>query len=279
MPFREKLKKAFKSSSPSSSKHSSPVIAQGEQRWPSNVYRPDEPMPRPKYRAPVKKEHKEKLEAFNFGSSWRRRSHVSLYSPMGSRLPSRRNSRVSRKSVSGPSGAGKDSMDARRKSVVSPTRNGSIGGQDRRYRHSARIAQQMKLQPEPEQSGDDDVANVGISRVNSNEKPPQIHVDQPTPARTPARTPSARNDDHNIASRLSHLSNASSDGYFPAQDQHFGLGQEYSSSTASKADSGPAGQHIISNLGVVGGEHSMFTEEDLAKAMARSRMSSHALPV
>ncbi|KAF2222645.1 hypothetical protein BDZ85DRAFT_130701 [Elsinoe ampelina] len=166
MPFREKLKKAFKSSSPSSSKHSSPTIAQ-EQRWPSNVYRPDEPMPRPKYRAPVKKEHKEKLESFNFGSSWKRRSHVSLYSPMGSRLPSRRNSRVSRKSVSGPSGAGagRDSMEARRKSVVSPTRNGSIGGQERRFRHSARIAQQMKLQPEPEHSGDDDVANGMLTTV------------------------------------------------------------------------------------------------------------------
>ncbi|KAG8630167.1 hypothetical protein KVT40_001786 [Elsinoe batatas] len=279
MPFREKLKKAFKSSSPSSSKHSSPTIAQ-EQRWPSNVYRPDEPMPRPKYRAPVKKEHKEKLESFNFGSSWKRRSHISLYSPMGSRLPSRRNSRVSRKSVSGPSGVGRDSMEARRKSVVSPTRNGSIGGQERRFRHSARIAQQMKLQPEPEHSGDDDVANVGISRVNSNEKPPQIHVDQPTPARSPAATDDNHNHAHLDRARMSHLSYASSsDGYFPTQDQHVRPGQEYPSSTASKADSGPAGQHIISNLGLGSGDQSMFTEDDLAKAMARSRMSSHALPV
>ncbi|PSK51889.1 hypothetical protein B9Z65_3156 [Elsinoe australis] len=279
MPFREKLKKAFKSSSPSSSKTSSPTITQAEQRWPSNVYHPDEPMPRPKYRAPVKKEHKEKLEAFNFGSSWRRKSRVSLYSPMGSRMPSRRGSRVSRKSVSGPSGAGRESMDDRRRSIASNSRSNSITEPNtaRRYRQSQRIAQQMKLQAEPEHSGDDDVANVGISRVNSNEKPPQIHVNQPTPSRTPAaHSPSAATDDPSTR-----LSNGSScDGYFPVEDQHVRSGhQDYPSSTASKADSGPTGQHIISNIGVPGADHNMWTEEQLAKAMARSRMSSQAMPV
>ncbi|PNS18250.1 hypothetical protein CAC42_7619 [Sphaceloma murrayae] len=275
MPFREKLKKAFKSS-PSSSKTSSPTISQTEQRWPSNVYRPDEPMPRPKYRAPVKKEHKEKLESFNFGSSWRRRSHVSLYSPMGSRLPSRRGSRVSRQSVSGPSGAGRESLEARRKSLASPSRSNSITGQPdtaRRYRQSLRIAQQMKLQAEPEHSGDDDVANVGISRVNSNEKPPQIHVNQPTPTRTPAtRTPAAIPD----SSRVTH---GNDNAYFSIENQHVRSGQEeYSSSTSSKADSGPAGQHIISNLGVTDGGYTMWTDEELTKAMARNRMSSQAMP-
>ncbi|KAB8748950.1 hypothetical protein FH972_026501 [Carpinus fangiana] len=55
-------------------------------------------MPRPKYRAPVEKKHKELLESFDFISSWRnplsrRGSHDwSLYSPGGSRLPSRNNS-------------------------------------------------------------------------------------------------------------------------------------------------------------------------------------------
>ncbi|KAF2148451.1 hypothetical protein K461DRAFT_64379 [Myriangium duriaei CBS 260.36] len=157
MPFREKLKKAFKSSSPASSKNPSPTIVQAETtRWPSNVYRPDEPMPRPKYRAPVKKEHKEKLEAFNFASSWRRRSHVSLYSPMGSRLPSRRGSRANR-----------DSLEARRKSIVqqgsktgSTSRSNSIASSyDPKPRPTQRAAQPTSLQPEPEQYGDDDVGN------------------------------------------------------------------------------------------------------------------------
>jgi hypothetical protein len=49
-------------------------------------------MPRPKYRAIPKKEHKDKLEAFSFADSWRRKSFQSQYSPMGTRAPSRRNS-------------------------------------------------------------------------------------------------------------------------------------------------------------------------------------------
>ena len=40
-------------------------------------------MPRPKYRAPPKKEHKEKLEAFSFPDAWRKKSFQSQYSPMG----------------------------------------------------------------------------------------------------------------------------------------------------------------------------------------------------
>ena len=54
-------------------------------------------MPKAKYRAPVDKKHKERLDAFSFGGAidaLRRRSGVSQYSPMGSRMPSRRGSRV-----------------------------------------------------------------------------------------------------------------------------------------------------------------------------------------
>lgn len=119
MSFREKLKKAFRSTSPTSSKNVSPIVVQqepAEARWPSNVYRPDEPLPRLKYRAPVKKEHKEKLESFKFNDAWRRKSQASLHSPMGSRITSRRGSRTGRSSLSGPSN--RESLDVRRKSVA-----------------------------------------------------------------------------------------------------------------------------------------------------------------
>jgi hypothetical protein len=57
------------------------------------MYKPGERIPY-KYRRPVDKKHKETLEAFNFADAWneRRKSFASQYSPMGSRLPSRRNS-------------------------------------------------------------------------------------------------------------------------------------------------------------------------------------------
>lgn len=65
-----------------------------------DYYKPGEKMPPLKYRRAVDPEHKKKLEAFSFTTAWRRRSHTSLYSPMGSRLPSRRNSCRSRRSRS-----------------------------------------------------------------------------------------------------------------------------------------------------------------------------------
>ena len=69
-------------------------------KTPNNVYKPGEVMPKQKYRGPVNKEHKEKLDAFSFGNAFRRRnSDQSQYSPMGSRLPSRRSSLFSRKSL------------------------------------------------------------------------------------------------------------------------------------------------------------------------------------
>lgn len=187
MPFREKLKKAFKSnnSSQPSSKNPSPTLDQKKEptRWPSNVYRPDEPMPRPKYRAPVKKEHKDKLEAFDFGNSWRRKSHVSLYSPMGSRMPSRRGSRV----------GNRESMELRRKSIAQ--QSGKTGTTSRsnsitsstydpaKARTVQRAAQPSTLNPEPEQYGDDDVANGTLTSTVAFFVPPRkaqvIHP--PTP--------------------------------------------------------------------------------------------------
>ena len=63
----------------------------------SDFYQPGEKLPPLKYRRPVDPEHKAHLEAFNFSTAWRRHSNASLYSPMGSRLPSRRSSFRSRR--------------------------------------------------------------------------------------------------------------------------------------------------------------------------------------
>lgn len=115
-------------------------------------------MPRPKYRAPVKKEHKEKLDSFNWGTAWRRRSHISEYSPMGSRMPSRRGSLLSRKSIGGKSGrrvstgdkSTRESIDA--KSQAAKETDGVQG--QRRY-----AARATRLSAEIEAEGDDDVTN------------------------------------------------------------------------------------------------------------------------
>ena len=63
--------------------------------WPEEIYKPHE-IPRPKYKRPVDAEHKASLQAYSlrdaFAANMRRRSGMSQYSPMGTRLPSRRNS-------------------------------------------------------------------------------------------------------------------------------------------------------------------------------------------
>jgi hypothetical protein len=66
----------------------------------SDFYLPGEKMPPLKYRRACDPEHKQKLEAFSFQTAWRRHSQTSLYSPMGSRFPSRRGSVRSRRSRS-----------------------------------------------------------------------------------------------------------------------------------------------------------------------------------
>lgn len=140
MPFRERAKRLFKSSSRSTSDSLSKTDSStsSRERWPSNVYKPGEPMPRPKYRAIPKKEHTEKLEAFSFADAWRKKSFQSSYSPHGTRAPSRRNSLFSRKSFSGKSTGGRTA------SVISTgtTRSGL-----------------NKMETQPEAEGDDDIAN------------------------------------------------------------------------------------------------------------------------
>lgn len=150
MPFRQKAKNLFKTKSRGSSisktDSNDGSSLEGRDRWPSNVYKPGEPMPRPKYRAPPKKEHKEKLEAFNFADSWRKKSFQSTYSPMGTRAPSRRTSFLS---------FGKKSAASRNASVTSEDTEKS--GVRQRERHTAAVA--TRLSTEEEQEGDDDVTN------------------------------------------------------------------------------------------------------------------------
>lgn len=143
MPLRERAKKLFSkrrdSRSDSLSKTSSKESSRD--RWPSNVYKPGEVMPKPKYRRPPEKAHKEKLDAFSFGDAWRRNSYQSQYSPMGTRLPSRRNSFLSFRKViasrnASIASAGTDKGGANHKENIGPS-----------------------LSPEIEQEGDDDTAN------------------------------------------------------------------------------------------------------------------------
>jgi hypothetical protein len=162
------------------------------ERWPSNVYKPGEPMPRPKYRAPPKKEHKEHLDSFSFGNAWRRKSFQSQYSPMGTRAPSRlpsaapsrRSSWYSRKvsmsygrsgSVTSvdsqrSTGAVKRELSQKSKREVErkpSQRSGHIMSREPSQRSDRRVpnhntthaAIATRLSTEIEQEGDDDVFN------------------------------------------------------------------------------------------------------------------------
>ncbi|KAL8992977.1 MAG: hypothetical protein Q9169_006690 [Polycauliona sp. 2 TL-2023] len=109
MPFRAKVKRAFGKTDDSSEAGSdlsqvqsstSPKKAKKpKMEYPENVYKPGE-IPDSKYKGPYNKEHQIKLHAFSFKTAFqgRRKSEQSLYSPMGSRLPSRKGSFLSRRS-------------------------------------------------------------------------------------------------------------------------------------------------------------------------------------
>jgi hypothetical protein len=99
----------------------------------SDFYKPGEKMPPLKYRRAVDPEHKKKLEAFSFSTAWRRHSNASLYSPMGSRLPSRRSSfrRRSRSRSMHRSRRGSCSSDYDAEEWVDSGIGASIAGDDR----------------------------------------------------------------------------------------------------------------------------------------------------
>ena len=294
MPFREKLKKAFKSS-PSSSKTNSPnpdvsASPRPETRWPSNVYAPGEPMPRPKYRAPVQKEHKERLDSFRFGASFRRRkSHQSIYSPMGSRLPSRRGSTMSRpsfqgkerKSVSGPTSPvkaefGTDPQRARSIAEHSDTdKDGSRANSvstpgastpGKRFRDPHGAARPTRLSAEIEQEGDDDVHN-GKMMTFAWARPPlslsSLLFSHPLSHHHPVMT--------NIIFNTVGLSRVNSQSQVPTR-QHHGANSDRPP-TAVKADSGPSMKDNRSNGVAAAHDHRPFTEEDLNLALQRSHLA------
>lgn len=114
MPFRAKMKRALGRTNSSSTgsdltqtetSKSTKSKKPKKEKLPDNVYKPGEPMPRPKYRGPVAKDHEDKLKAFSFGDMWKRRKSSATgnsdISPMGSRVMSRRGSAWSRKSKLG----------------------------------------------------------------------------------------------------------------------------------------------------------------------------------
>lgn len=162
MAIREKARALFKSKSKSdkdSQLSKSSTTASDRERWPSNVYKPGEPMPRPKYRATPKKEHKEKLDAFSFAEAWRRKSFQSQYSPMGTRAPSRRNSSRHHSRRSSWISLGRKSSrghDSRSNSVTNPEADKSL--RPRETAHMG-VARAPDLATETEQEGDDDITN------------------------------------------------------------------------------------------------------------------------
>lgn len=95
MAFRAKLRKTFSRNSHRSSQSSADTSSSygSSSSKNANVYQPGEKIPQ-KYRKPVDKAHKAMLDAYrmDFGESTGRKSFQSEYSPMGSRMPSRRNS-------------------------------------------------------------------------------------------------------------------------------------------------------------------------------------------
>ncbi|KAL8771011.1 MAG: hypothetical protein Q9209_003430 [Squamulea sp. 1 TL-2023] len=109
MPFRAKVKRAFGKNEDSSeagsdlsqvqSRAATKKIKKPKIEYPDNVYKPGE-IPESKYKGPYNKEHQVQLHAFSFKTAFqgRRKSEQSLYSPMGSRLPSRKGSFLSRRS-------------------------------------------------------------------------------------------------------------------------------------------------------------------------------------
>ena len=108
MPFRAKVKRAFGKNEDSEasselsqvqSKSSTKRLKKTKVEYPDNVYGPGE-IPDSKYKGPYNKEHQVKLHAFSFKTAFQgRRRSEHLESPMGSKLPSRRGSFLSRRSL------------------------------------------------------------------------------------------------------------------------------------------------------------------------------------
>ncbi|KAL8951930.1 MAG: hypothetical protein Q9222_002114 [Ikaeria aurantiellina] len=162
MPFRDKVKRAFGKANEDPSETSSDLsqvqskastkkAKKQKVEYPENVYKPGE-IPDSKYKGPYNKEHQQRLQAFSFKTAFqgRRKSEQSLYSPMGSRLPSRMGSFISRRSL----GA--------------------------RSRQQSRVEDTLMENNE----GDDAVENVGMSRQHTKEDVPRSRTREEARPRT-----------------------------------------------------------------------------------------------
>jgi hypothetical protein len=93
MGVRERLKKTFSRRNSTATTPTSTSSKDPSDRSNSIWYQPGEKIPY-KYRRPVEPEHKAKLDGFSWTNAWRRKSHQSQYSPMGSRMPSLQGSAI-----------------------------------------------------------------------------------------------------------------------------------------------------------------------------------------
>lgn len=191
----------------------------------SDFYKPGEKMPPLKYRRAVDPEHKKKLEAFSFQTAWRRHSNASLYSPMGSRLPSRRSSfrRRSRSRSKHRSRRGSVSSEYDPEEWVDSGIGASIAGDER----PANIK---------EASDDEgDVLNVGLSR-NPTEDPRDARRKQSQGAG--ARRPSSVHQPSRPATGSDRTRNASQP--FSAEDLEFALQKSHLEATNEESDKSTA---------------------------------------
>lgn len=160
MPLRSRLRRAFNRGNSTDdsnvpSKHG--FHRPRKTKTDPLVYQPGEKMPPLKYRRPVAPEHKALLESFSWDKAWRHRSEQSLYSPMGSRIPSRKSSYRS----------------FSRRSLHRRSMSRSRAGDDGSAIDSGVGASLSDERPERLREGSDeegDVTNVGLSR-NPTEDP------------------------------------------------------------------------------------------------------------
>ncbi|WPH03291.1 Hypothetical protein R9X50_00616800 [Acrodontium crateriforme] len=249
MPFRARAKALFRSKKDSDSSSSS------DRKESSIYYKPHE-MPRPKYRNPPAKEHKEKLESFSFADAWRRKSFQSQYSPMGTRAPSRRNSFMSMHRRKSQRSIHSNLRHSRNNSIT------SADGDKPSVRQRENIAiptMGTRLSTEIEADGDDDVGNVGLSRVQSHDF--QVHKSQKP-------------------SHGSHLT-VQDAMIYPQATAGAAREDEYDDDTKTEHEEDKIRSHHDSGAHIIdktAHDHEPFTEHDLALALQRSHLVVPSAP-
>ncbi|KAI9675697.1 MAG: hypothetical protein M1817_001064 [Caeruleum heppii] len=133
MPLRERMRRVFGRNT--SDDDLTPKRTRSQK---AELYQVGEPMPKPKYPGRYNKPHQDMLKAFSFSDKFTRRaSEQTDVSPMGSKMPSRKNSSTT---------AGRKSMG----------------------HHPSRVEEQLAENV----CGDDDVHNVGLARQMTPDRNP-----------------------------------------------------------------------------------------------------------